>query len=115
MNPSCASMAGGSRRFVSPANRKVRVFAAVALGLLAGAVVGAAAAAVGCAAAAAVGALVGAAAAAVGLAAGGAVGAVVGAAEGAAGPHAASRPMPAATPAMPRNRRRVSGEGGMAK
>src|SRR5919204_6508289 len=81
MKPSCASMAGGSSRFVSPANRKVSVLAALAAGLVAGAVVGAAA-----------GAVVGAAAAVVGL---GAAGALVGAA-GAPGWQAGRRPMPGA-------------------
>src|SRR5215468_10899782 len=61
MKPSCASMAGGSRRLVSPANKKVSVLAAVAPGLAAGAVVGAAAGAVvGAAAGAVVGAAAGA-------------------------------------------------------
>src|SRR5579864_2823180 len=111
MKPSFASMAGGSSLLVSLPHKNVSVLAAVAFGLVAGAVVGAAAAAVGLAA----GALVGAAAAAVGLAAGALVGAaaVVGEAAGAAGPQAASKPIPAATPAIPRKRRRVSGEGRM--
>src|SRR5262245_26923417 len=103
MKLSWASIAGGSRRLVSPARRKVSVLAADAAGLLAGVVVGAAAAAgavVGLAAAS-----VGAAAAVVGL---GAAGAVVGAAVG-AGWQAASKPIPAATSARPRNLRRVSG------
>src|SRR5579872_5625797 len=113
MNPSWLVMAGGSRRSVSPANRKVSVLAAVAPGFVAGAVVGAAAGAV-VAAAAAAGAVVGAAAGAVvglgaAVAAGG--GALVGAAGVVAGPHAASSPIPAATPARPRKRRRVSGDG----
>src|SRR4051794_2621106 len=104
MKPSCASMAGGSSRLVSPENRNVSVLAAVAPGFVAGAVVGAAAgAAVGLAAAAAVGAAVAAAAGAV-VGFGAAVGARVGAA-GEAGPHAVSRPIPAARPANPRNRR----------
>src|SRR6266508_3954520 len=107
MKPSWASIAGGSRRLVSPAMRKVSVFAAVAPGLAAGAVVGAAAAAV--VGAAAAGAVVGLAAAA---AVGGA-GAVVGAAAGAPGPHAARRPIPAATPARLRKRRRVNGDDGI--
>src|SRR2546423_8106325 len=106
MKPSCASIAGGSRRLVSPANRKVSVLAAVAADFVAGAVVGAAAGAV---VAAAAGAVVGAAAGAVvGLAA---AGGLVGAAVGAAGPQAASRPLPAARPARPRKRRRLSGDG----
>src|SRR3977135_2614017 len=46
MKPSCASIAGGSRRWVARPHRKVRVLAAVAPGLVAGAVVGAAAGAV---------------------------------------------------------------------
>src|SRR6266567_6227810 len=50
MKPSWASMAGGSRRLVSPDHRNVRVLAAVAPGLVAGAVVGAAAPVVGAAA-----------------------------------------------------------------
>src|SRR5207248_5029230 len=110
MKPSCAVIAGGSSRSVSLPHRKVSVLAAVAPGLVAGATVGAAAAAVVGAAAGAV--VAAGAAAVVGLAAGAAVGAaaVVGAAVGAAGPQAASRPMPAATPAKPRKRRRVSGE-----
>src|SRR5437588_8792229 len=107
MKPSCASIAGGSRRLVSPANRKVSVLAAVAAGFVAGATVGAAAGAV---VGAAAGAVVGAAAGAVvGLAA--AAGGLVGAAVGAAGPQAASRPLPAARPARPRKRRRLSGDG----
>src|SRR5262245_4724880 len=110
MKPSWAVIAGGSRRSVSLPQRKVRVLAAVAAGLTAGAVVGAvvgAAAAVGAAvgAAAGAGAVVG-----FGAAVGGA-GAAVGAAGALAGPHAVSRPMPAATPARPKKRRRVSGEG----
>src|SRR5260370_40014353 len=52
MKPSCASMAGGSSRLVSPENRNVSVLAAVAPGFVAGAVVGAA---VGAAAGAVVG------------------------------------------------------------
>src|SRR5438094_5901292 len=74
MKPSCASIAGGSRRLVSLPHRKVSVLAALAAGLVAGAVVGAAAGAVvGLAAAAA--AVVGAAAGAVmAAAAGGVVG-----------------------------------------
>ena len=59
MKPSWASMAGGSRRLVSLAKRKVSVLAAVAPGLVAGATVGAAAA--GAVVAAAAGAVVGAA------------------------------------------------------
>src|SRR5258708_7007232 len=101
MKPSWASIAGGSRRLVSPLHRNVRVLAAVAPGLDAGAVVGAAAAAgavVGLAAGADVAAPAGAVVAAaaggvVGL--GAAAGAVVGAAAGEAGPHAAHRPLPA--------------------
>src|SRR5215831_12103839 len=112
MKPSWASMAGGSSLFVSPASRKVSVFAALAAGLVAGAVVGAAAGAVvgaaaGAVVAAAAGAVVGAAAGGV-VGFGAAAGGVVGAAAGAPGPHAASRPMPAATPAMFSNRRRVT-------
>src|SRR5438270_14060533 len=109
MKPSWAVIAGGSRRSVSLPHRNVSVLAAVAFGLTAGAVVGAV---VGAAAgfAAAVGAVVGAAAGAVvGLAA--AVGALVGAPDGAAGPQAASKPKPAVRPAMPRNRRRLIGDG----
>src|SRR6266581_2327988 len=95
MKPSWASIAGGSRRLVSLPHRNVSVLAALAAGLVAGAVVGAAAGAVvGLAAAGAV----------VGL---GAAGAVVGAAAGAAGPHAASKPMPAAIVARVKTRRRV--------
>src|SRR6266536_2267218 len=89
MKPSWASIAGGSRRFVSLPHRKVSVLAAVAPGLDAGAVVGAAAGA---------GGLVG---------FGAAAGAVVGAAAGLAGPHAANRPMPAAMLASFKRRRRV--------
>src|SRR6266513_1428200 len=98
MMPSWASIAGGSRRFVSLPHRNVRVLVALAAGLVAGAVVGAAA-----------GAVVGLAAAAgavVGL--GAAAGAAVGAAAGPAGPHAANRPMPVAAPASVKMRRRVS-------
>src|SRR6266513_141030 len=94
MMPSWASIAGGSRRFVSLPHRNVRVLVALAAGLVAGAVVGAAAGAVvGLAAAA--GAVVGAAGAVVAAAAGAVVGlgaaagAAVGAAAGPAGPHAA--------------------------
>src|SRR4051812_37522261 len=97
MNPSWASIAGGSRRLVSPAIKKVSVLAAVAPVLVAGAVVGAAAAAgavVGAAAVVAAG-TAGAAGAVVGL--GAAAGGLVGAAGAAAGPHAARRPIPAAT------------------
>src|ERR687887_273452 len=108
MKPSWAVMAGGSSLSVSLPHRNVRVLAAVAGLPAAGAVVGAAAglgASVGFAAAA--GAVV---AAAAGLGAsvgfGAAAGAEVGAAAGAPGPQAASRPMPAANPAMLRNRRR---------
>src|SRR5579864_7573869 len=114
MKPSCASIAGGSSLFVSLPQRNVSVLAAVAFGLVAGAVVGAAVGAAAAAVGLAAGAVVGAAAAAVGLAAGadvGAAGGLVGAAAGAEGPHAANRPIPAATPARPRKRRRVSGEG----
>src|SRR5258708_39061853 len=113
MKPSWASIAGGSRRLVSPLHRNVRVLAAVAPGLDAGAVVGAAAAAgavVGLAAGAVVAAAAGAVVAAaaggvVGL--GAAAGAVVGAAAGEAGPHAANRPMPATIVASFKTRRRV--------
>src|SRR5438445_2525936 len=105
MKPSCASLAGRSRRLVSPANRNVSVFAAVAAGLVAGAVVAAAAGAV---VGAAAGAVVGAAAGAV-VGFGAAAGAV-GAGAGAAGPQAARRPIPAVRPARPRNRRRLSGD-----
>src|SRR6267378_106835 len=86
MKPSWASIAGGSRRFVSLPHRNVRVLVALAAGLVAGAVVGAAAGVV----AAAAGAVVG---------LGAAAGAAVGAAAGLAGPHAANRPMPVAAPA----------------
>src|SRR5258708_31939007 len=112
MKPSWASIAGGSRRLVSPLHRNVRVLAAVAPGLDAGAVVGAAAAAgavVGLAAGAVVAAAAGGVVAAaaggvVGL--GAAAGAVVGAAAGEAGPHAANKPMPAAIVASFKTRRR---------
>jgi len=87
----------------------VSVLAAVAAGFVAGAVVGAAAGGVvGPAAGAEVGAAAG---AVVGFAAGG--GGLVGEAVGAAGPQAASRPVPAARPARPRKRRRLSGDGGI--
>src|SRR5262245_46447536 len=114
MKPSWAVMVGGSSLSVSLPHRKVSVLAAVALGLVAAAVVGAvvaaaAGAAVGLAAAAAVGAVV--AAAAGGVVGLGAAGGLVGAAVGAAGPQAASKPKPAVRPAMPRNRRRESGDG----
>jgi hypothetical protein len=92
---------------VSLPHRKVRVLEAVAPGLVAGAVVGAAAAAgavVGAAAAGAA-AVVGAAAAG-GVVGFGAAGGVVGVGA-AAGPHAARRPIPAAMLAKFRNRRRV--------
>src|SRR5438552_14693339 len=113
LKPSGASIAGGSGRLVSLPHRKVSVLAALAAGLVAGAVVAAAAGAVvGLAAAA--GAVVSAAAGAVVAAAAGGVvglgaaaGAVVGAAAGAAGPHAANRPMPAAIVASFKTRRRV--------
>src|SRR6266852_1658878 len=111
MKPSCASIAGGSRRLVSLPHRKVSVLAALAAGLVAGAVVGAAAGAVvglgaGAVVAAAAGAVVAAAAGGV-VGLGAAAGAVVGAAAGAAGPHAANRPMPAAIVASFKTRRRV--------
>src|SRR6267378_708462 len=114
MKPSWASIAGGSRRLVSLPHRKVSVLAAVAPGFDAGAVVAAAAAGAVVGLAAAAGAVVAAAAGAVVAAAAGGVvglgaaaGAVVGAAAGAAGPHAASRPMPAAILASFKTRRRV--------
>src|SRR5215207_3339739 len=114
MKPSWVSMAGGSSRLVSPANRKVSVLAALAAGLVAGAVVGAAAGAeVGAAVVGAAAAVVGAAAAG-GVVGFGAAGAVVGGA-GAAGWQAAKRPTLAATLARPRNRRRLSGEDPMVR
>src|SRR5438309_1756455 len=111
MKPSWASIAGGSSRFVSLPHRKVSVLAALAAGLVAGAVVAAAAGAVvglaaGAVVAAAAGAVVAAAAGGV-VGLGAAAGAVVGAAAGVAGPHAANRPMPAAIVASFKTRRRV--------